>query len=240
MNRSSGKVLFWDFDGTLASAPGLWVQAIYAELVETLPGTGIGLEQVRERNQTGYPWHHPEEDHRALIRPGAWWSYMETVFTTIYRDLGIDQKPASAMAGRIRPRILDPRNYTLLPHALQVLQACRERGYANWLLSNHMPELREILTALGLPPLLDGVLLSAEIGFEKPHPALFGAALERTGNPVTRYMIGDNPVADIAGAKQAGIPAILIETATGHPWKPGPVPPDFTCSRLTDILDFIP
>ncbi|NLN45247.1 MAG: HAD-IA family hydrolase [Clostridiaceae bacterium] len=240
MSRLPDKVLFWDFDGTLASAPGLWVHAIYSELEDTLPGNGIGMERVREKNQTGYPWHHPERDHRALIRPGAWWTYMETVFTGIYRNLGIDEKTSSVMAGRIRRRILDPRNYTLLPDALQVLTSCRDRGYANWLLSNHMPELGEVLSALGLAPLLDGVLLSAEIGYEKPHPAVFDIALERTGHPDTRYMIGDNPIADIAGAKRAGIPAILVETATGHPWQPGPVPPDFTCSRLMDILDFIP
>jgi putative hydrolase of the HAD superfamily len=240
MSRMSDKVLFWDFDGTLASAPGLWVHAIFSELENTLPGSGIEIEQVRKRNQTGYPWHHPEKDHRSLTRPGAWWTYMETVFASIYRDLGVDDKTASDMAGRIRKRILDPGNYTLLPHALQVLRDCRKRGYANWLLSNHMPELREILMALGLTPLLEGVVLSAETGYEKPHPAVFDIALEQAGHPGTCYMIGDNPVADIAGAKSAGIPAILIETTTGHPWIPGPVPPDFTCSRLTDILDFIP
>ncbi len=46
----------------------------------------------------------------------------------------------------------------------------------------------------------------------KPQPELFHAALTRAGvtDPARAVMIGDNPATDIAGARTAGIPAILL------------------------------
>lgn len=234
------KTVFWDFDGTLASAEGLWTRSIHAEILAELPGCGIGIDAVGALNHTGYPWHDPEADYRALTRPGAWWTHMEKHFAGVCRTLGTDGAAAARIAGRVRKRVLDPRNYTLLPGAVEVLSACRARGYANRILSNNMPELREILDALELSPLLDGVLVSADVGWEKPHPAVFRAALESAGNPAVRYMVGDSPAADIDGAKRAGIPAILFRTSPVPSGKQGSEEPDFTCSRLADILDFIP
>lgn len=53
-------------------------------------------------------------------------------------------------------------------------------------------------------------LSSAAIGYEKPHPRSFRIALEAAQNPANVWMVGDNPIADIAGAEAVGIPAILV------------------------------
>jgi putative hydrolase of the HAD superfamily len=35
--------------------------------------------------------------------------------------------------------------------------------------------------------------------------------LDRLGRPSHTWMVGDNPLADVAGAQAAGIPALLVE-----------------------------
>ena len=86
----------------------------------------------------------------------------------------------------------------------------RCRGYHNVILSNHAPELPQLVTALGLGDWIETTITSAALGTEKPNPRIFERAIEitRAGDDV--WMVGDNPVADIAGAEGVGIRAIQI------------------------------
>ncbi len=53
-------------------------------------------------------------------------------------------------------------------------------------------------------------LSSADVGFLKPHPAIFKAALDCLGaRPDEAIFIGDNPEADIAGAQAVGMRGVL-------------------------------
>ena len=76
-----------------------------------------------------------------------------------------------------------------------------------------MPELPELIRRLGLADLLDGVLTSATTGYEKPNPEMFRIALRQAGDPDGAWMVGDNPIADIAGAESVGIRGLLVRTA---------------------------
>lgn len=96
------------------------------------------------------------------------------------------------------------------------------------IVSNHVPELGDLVGRLGLADLIDGVLTSAVTGYEKPHPAMYGIALDLIGHPDRVWMIGDNPVADVAGAEAVGIPAILVRGSDPA-----------TASGLTEAVDRI-
>lgn len=53
-------------------------------------------------------------------------------------------------------------------------------------------------------------LAAADIGYLKPHPRIFAEALSRMGTaPAETIFVGDNPVADIGGALEAGMRAVL-------------------------------
>ena len=86
----------------------------------------------------------------------------------------------------------------------------RSHGWEQAILSNHIPELPDIVEALGLTQYVQAVLSSALMGYEKPHPQAFLQALAIFDNPQTIWMIGDNIEADILGAQAVGIPAILV------------------------------
>jgi putative hydrolase of the HAD superfamily len=97
------------------------------------------------------------------------------------------------------------------------LQATADAGWRNVILSNHVPELPELVRTLGLEDLVESVFTSAVIGYDKPHPEAFRHALRASGDPARCWMVGDNPVADVGGAEALGIPAVLIRTEGGAP-----------------------
>jgi putative hydrolase of the HAD superfamily len=76
------------------------------------------------------------------------------------------------------------------------------------------------LVALGLDGLVGGLVTSEETGQDKPAAVNFQLALAKaakttTGDPV--WMIGDDPVRDLAGAKQAIGAVTLHRTLAGRP-----------------------
>jgi hypothetical protein len=73
-----------------------------------------------------------------------------------------------------------------------------------------LPHFPDFVAGFGLSRLIDVVYTSALIGFEKPHPEAFGIVVKAYSFPQHVWMIGDNPIADIAGAEAVGIPAILV------------------------------
>ncbi len=60
------------------------------------------------------------------------------------------------------------------------------------------------------------VLASGALGFSKPDPRIFAAASECVRQPVHAcLMVGDNPDADVAGARAAGMQAVLLDRSAG-------------------------
>ncbi len=100
------------------------------------------------------------------------------------------------------------------PDAIPLLDWLRGRGIRVGLCSNapyRVESLHGQLAFLGLERHLDGVTFSAEVGWRKPSPRIFEAALRALGTEAHRtVMVGDEPAADIAGAHAAGMRAVLV------------------------------
>src|SRR5512133_1866380 len=100
------------------------------------------------------------------------------------------------------------RAYPEVPGALARLRAggARLAVVSNWDVSLH-----DVLERTGLRALLDAVVISAELGVAKPDPAIFRAALDRLGATAADAMhVGDSLEADVAGARAAGLEAVLV------------------------------
>jgi len=80
--------------------------------------------------------------------------------------------------------------------------------------------LKNVLVELKLSEYFDFQLYSDEVGMSKPNPAFFNLMLQNvklfnTNKDINLYdiiHIGDNPKADIEGAKTAGIKSLLINS----------------------------
>jgi REG-2-like HAD superfamily hydrolase len=96
--------------------------------------------------------------------------------------------------------------------ALPALKTLKKQGLVIGLISNVAQDMESTFTRLGLQPYLNFKVTSAEVGYDKPRPEIFEAALKKAEvNPNESLYIGDQYQIDIVGARGVGIKAILID-----------------------------
>lgn len=107
-----------------------------------------------------------------------------------------------------------PLGSRLMPHAREVLEYLRPR-YRMYILSNGFAELQSRkMQSAGIENFFDGVILSEDIGVNKPNPLIFHHALQVAGVDASEVlMIGDNLEADIEGASRVGIDQVYYDIA---------------------------
>ena len=100
------------------------------------------------------------------------------------------------------------------------LNRLRQAGIRMAVISNWDYTLFRVLEMFSLDGYFEVALASRVEGVEKPDPALFEIALKQMGaKPRDVLHVGDDPVDDLQGAKNAGIRGVLIER--GKPARPG-------------------
>lgn len=116
--------------------------------------------------------------------------------------------PDNRLAARMNRHYLDvlAEQTLLVPHALELLQYLKQRGYNLYILSNGFIEVQHRkLQSAGIAQYFTRIVLSDEIGVTKPDRRLFYYALQVTDSqPHNTLLIGDNYDADILGAINAG------------------------------------
>lgn len=69
------------------------------------------------------------------------------------------------------------------------------------------------VAAAGLAGRVAGVVVSEEVGVEKPEAAMFHAGLAAAGvSAAEALMVGDHPVNDVAGALAVGVAAVFVRS----------------------------
>ncbi|KAK9833446.1 hypothetical protein WJX81_006300 [Elliptochloris bilobata] len=95
--------------------------------------------------------------------------------------------------------------WSVAPGAPAALASLRRAGVSTAVVSNFDTRLRPLLGLLGLEQLFDAIVVSAEVGVEKPNPVIFDAACERLGcRPIEAVHVGDDRRNDVFGARDAG------------------------------------
>ncbi len=120
----------------------------------------------------------------------------------------------------------------LVPGALELLNWLKENGYRTGVLSNGFVEVQHRkLHSSGVDHLIDCVVLSDEIGVNKPARQLFDYALEKSGTTADKsLLVGDNPSTDIAGAVNAGWHAVYFNRDGMSAQLPAPL-----CDHVPEI-----
>ena len=98
-----------------------------------------------------------------------------------------------------------------VPGALGRLQ---DAGYRMGVISNAEPNLRDRIVQAGLEPFFETLVISAEVGSEKPERVIFDEALHRMAvTPDHAIHVGDFYALDVVGARGAGMTPILFDMA---------------------------
>src|SRR5436305_277412 len=112
--------------------------------------------------------------------------------------------------------LVDSIRFSAYPDSEPALAALKDRGIRRVAVSNWDCSLPSVLEDCGLGGLMDGVVTSAGAGSRKPEPGIFAAALELAHcAPEEVLHVGDTPEEDVAGARAAGIRALLIDRSGG-------------------------
>lgn len=177
---------------------------------------------------------HAEHGHLFGFRPEEAWAMWREVLQRTFERLGCDGPELDPIFDQLYEEFASARRFALLDGALETLDTLRGRGLTVGLISNWDHRLHGILRGLDLMGRLDPIIISCDVGVEKPDPAIFRAALETVGvRPDEALMVGDSPEPDIEGACAAGLWALLLDT-TG--WYRGP---ERRVAHLTDIPAWI-
>jgi len=214
------KAIFWDFDGTLTDGQPTWRRCMVLALGEAAQEYGVTEDVLRPFLKSGFPWH-PDGDQ--TLTGEAFWACLTAKFMQAYEAQGVPGPLAAEAARRVRLVVQDEKLYTVRKEAPGALMACAYKGYKNYILTNNFPEWEEsVCVRLGLPGYFLGVEVSGVAGVSKQEPA--------AKFPAQIWMVGDNPIADIQGAKGAGWKAIHI-TKPGTPHSGA----DYTVRGLDEI-----
>lgn len=99
----------------------------------------------------------------------------------------------------------------VFPDVIPALDAMRDEGLRLGVVSNWGWTAPELLHLLELASHFEVLAISARVGYQKPHPAIFQHALDLLeAAPDEAIHVGDDPEADVAGARRAGIAPVLI------------------------------
>jgi HAD superfamily hydrolase (TIGR01509 family) len=192
------KAVFCDALGTVVELEPPWVH-----LAEEL---GIDADErlvAAVRAEMGYYKAHAHEGRD----PGSLADLRRRCAEVLSDELG-REVPVETMMAAIR--------FRAFPDAPPALAALRDRGLRLVCVSNWDYSLPEVLARVGLGEAFDGVVSSAAAGARKPDPAIFAPALELAGSaPDEALHVGDTPEEDIAAARAADIPALLIDRSGG-------------------------
>ena len=104
----------------------------------------------------------------------------------------------------------------ILPGTREALERIRQQ-YGIAVISNADGKIDAVLTRCGICDCFASITDSGTIGQEKPHPAIFAAALkEMKADPAESLYVGDVYSVDFLGARNSGMDAVLFDVAGAY------------------------
>lgn len=204
------KWLFFDLDDTLWDFRAnslLTLRSLYgseSELSEAFATAEAFCDAYHEVNDHLWDLYHAGRIGRDYLKTERFEALLRAQF-------GND---AHAISCRLDGEYLGrlARRTQLVEGAAEVL-ALLSRHYLIGILSNGFIDTQYAkLRNSGLDAWVQRMVVSDEIGVQKPSPQIFAHALEATGaTAATALMIGDNPEVDIEGAMRAGWRAVYLD-----------------------------
>ncbi|MDX6598900.1 MAG: putative hydrolase of the superfamily [Gaiellales bacterium] len=116
------------------------------------------------------------------------------------------------------PSLTDSIAFLAYDDARPALERLAAAGIKLAVVANWDVSLPDVLARLGLAEPFEVIVTAAAVGAAKPDSRPFQAALERLGTRAAQCVhVGDDPVTDIAGARAAGLSAVLLDRSGRAP-----------------------
>jgi HAD superfamily hydrolase (TIGR01549 family) len=125
----------------------------------------------------------------------------------------------------------------------QMLATLRRKGYQTCLISNCNYLTPAVVERLGLPEMLDEIILSCQVNLVKPEKAIYQLAAKRLRLRTQDCLfVGDGGDGELDGAMEAGCNVALVAQERGHAYRfPHKIYPyHIRLNKVTDLLQFLP
>lgn len=127
-----------------------------------------------------------------------WKSYADSLQVTLPPDWFTQFEKVKAFA------------FTEIPQTIAIVKELKKQGYRVAMLSNVTAYHAEVIRKLGYYDLFDPVLLSYEIGVEKPDPKAYQILLKKLKLPASAIIFIDDREENVEAAEKMGIASILF------------------------------
>lgn len=101
--------------------------------------------------------------------------------------------------------------YHLNNELIDIIKEFRNKGYKTALLSNNSIELRNKLEDIGIINIFDEVIISAEVGFQKPEPKIFQILFDKLRVKPNEVVFIDDTLRSLGGAGDIGYIPVLFK-----------------------------
>lgn len=138
---------------------------------------------------------------------GFWWTF----HTHLLEDANAFDEPTR---DELVKNTQNSSNWNqILPGTRQVLERIKQ-NYATAVISNSDGRIDAVLSRCGICDCFASITDSGNVGHEKPHPAIFAAALKTmNAGPAQSLYVGDLYSVDYVGARNAGMQAVIFDVA---------------------------
>jgi putative hydrolase of the HAD superfamily len=181
---------------------------VYAAVAAQWTGRRFDPALLNRRFQRAWRRQNHFDHSRA-----AWMAVVDETFAGL-----VPEPPSRTFFGLLYRRFAQPDVWKPDPNLPGLLAQLRAHGFRLGIISNWDLRLRPLLHALGLAGSFDVIVISAEVGFAKPDPAIFLRAADDLGlAPQEILHVGDDLHHDFLGARQAGLQSVLLQPGTPAP-----------------------
>jgi HAD superfamily hydrolase (TIGR01549 family) len=147
---------------------------------------------------------------RGKVDHGFWWTFYTHLLNELdaFNDTVRDELVANTQNSANWDQIV--------PTTREALERIRLQ-YAIAVISNADGKIDKVLERCGICDCFASITDSGNVGHEKPHPAIFAAALrEMKADPAESLYVGDVYSVDYVGARNAGMQAVLMDVAEAY------------------------
>ena len=210
LDASKVKVIFFDAANTLFHLPR-GVGYHYAQVGNRI---GLDLDAAALDQAFGKVWRtmpgrpatgKPREDDDK----GWWRELVDRVFDEVApQTKGLDRDTYFEV---VYEHFAEAGVWELFPEVFELLEQLHPR-FQLGIISNFDGRLRMILEQLGISKFFARVVISSEVGADKPNAFIFERALELSGATAAEALhVGDDPIRDWEGAAAAGLRAFQLD-----------------------------
>jgi len=153
---------------------------------------------------------------RFRAHPDGSAGFWRDVLDRVAGRAGIAERPSRFAAAELYARFAEPDAWSLYDDALPALDRLREAEVPLVVTSNWDERLPRLLAGLGLAERFAAIVVSFDVGVEKPHREIFRVAAQRLGLPPGAILhAGDRELEDVEGARGAGFAAWHVDRSGG-------------------------